>query len=876
MPSAQQRIDQYMRDKLGYKIQTRATIIYYGAQFWEQVLAVVPITMCLVIAMAIYFQKTVDSPGTLAGGLIAAMLGLVLFVDGLRVAIMPLGSMLGQQLPEHFKVRYILIVACAIGILCTYAEPAIASLRPLAALVKRCQTPYLFFVLNDLSEVLVLSIGVGVGVAAMIGVLRFLRGWSLKPLIAMSLGPTIICACYMKWGDPELAPLIGLAWDCGAVTTGPVTVPILLSLGIGVIKGQKARHAARELVDAQAGQNHGQALEGFGIITLASTMPILAVELMSIGLSLRYTPEEIRTDFGRIDCATYIEDTSVAGVSDAQMVLDAFTFAVRSILPLNVFLVLMIKLALRQNLPKVSFEVPRPMGLLDDQDAELAPGVVDSDVELGDFSAHGPNSPAARDVGASKWGKVREIVTAHDYDAQESSRRHSVRSKFDEYAKVKESKEAERAKKRERLHNAIAAVGGADDEKRVTRRETTREQSDVAKVDLSSRGSAADNQTFIQSVTAQLPLIGGVVESMAGMTLFNIGLTYGFTSLGDQSGLLLPSAFLETKESEGSPYFGYGAGVAIVLSTVFSLGFLATRAEPALRVMGKTVETLSEGTFSQTALVYTVCVGVGCGMVAGSSKILFDINIIYLILAKYSVAAFLTVFSSENFTNIAWDSAGVTTGPVTVPFVLSVGIGFSKAKDAQEGFGILTCASVAPIITVLFTDLLRRMVQSGIQASNARKLRHMISSGSQTDLGGQDLELLLAPQSKSRGEIEFSGDIADATTQCDYFNPSNGKPFIATTRSAASAMASATPSDGHHPGAVAQSISAALNGSLQLHNPAASLQLTPRVNTSFGSGARGISPSSPRSRQAVTTTITVTTNYISPEDVDVFTDQTSC
>jgi len=113
------------------------------------------------------------------------MVGLVLFVDGLRVAIMPLGSMLGQQLPEHFKVRYILIIACAIGILCTYAEPAIASLRPLAALVKRCQTPYLFFVLNDMSEVLVLSIGVGVGVAAMIGVLRFLRGWSLKPLIAM-------------------------------------------------------------------------------------------------------------------------------------------------------------------------------------------------------------------------------------------------------------------------------------------------------------------------------------------------------------------------------------------------------------------------------------------------------------------------------------------------------------------------------------------------------------------------------------------------------------------------------------------------------------------------------------------------------------------
>jgi hypothetical protein len=57
---------------------------------------------------------------------------------------------------------------------------------------------------------------------------------------------------------------------------------------------------------------------------------------------------------------------------------------------------------------------------------------------------------------------------------------------------------------------------------------------------------------------------------------------------------------------------------------------------------------------------------------------------------------------------IAWDSAGVTTGPVTVPFVLSTGIGFSTAVGAEEGFGMLACASVSPIITVLMVDILRR------------------------------------------------------------------------------------------------------------------------------------------------------------------------
>lgn len=73
----------------------------------------------------------------------------------------------------------------------------------------------------------------------------------------------------------------------------------------------------------------------------------------------------------------------------------------------------------------------------------------------------------------------------------------------------------------------------------------------------------------------------------------------------------------------------------------------------------------------------------------------------------------ITVFSPEDITNIAWDSAGVTTGPVTVPFVLSLGIGFSKATGAAEGFGILTAASVAPIISVLLTNLFKNPFKVG-------------------------------------------------------------------------------------------------------------------------------------------------------------------
>ncbi len=65
----------------------------------------------------------------------------------------------------------------------------------------------------------------------------------------------------------------------------------------------------------------------------------------------------------------------------------------------------------------------------------------------------------------------------------------------------------------------------------------------------------------------------------------------------------------------------------------------------------------------------------------------------------------LTYFSSEEFVDIAWDSAGVTTGPVTVPLVLAMGLGFGNAVEAIEGFGILSMASICPIISVMVTGL---------------------------------------------------------------------------------------------------------------------------------------------------------------------------
>ena len=71
----------------------------------------------------------------------------------------------------------------------------------------------------------------------------------------------------------------------------------------------------------------------------------------------------------------------------------------------------------------------------------------------------------------------------------------------------------------------------------------------------------------------------------------------------------------------------------------------------------------------------------------------------------YAVLMVLTVISNEDFVNIGWDSAGVTTGPVTVPLVLAMGLGISAQVGSVEGFGILALASVCPILSVLLVGL---------------------------------------------------------------------------------------------------------------------------------------------------------------------------
>ena len=260
----------------------------------EQVMAILPITILLMAWMYVFFQEGMPPSTEMIFGLSCAVVGLVFFVDALRVTIMPLSDQLGVELPQVLPLPAILLVAFILGVTVTYAEPAIASLAPLANKVDPERAAYLYCALKENTQTTVLMVGIGVGLAAILGTLRFVKDWPLLPLIFSTLLPTIGLSCYMWWGDPRLRPVLGFAWDCGGVTTGPVTVPVLLALGIGVMKTVNAQKAAEAALSSDApAEKKENALEGFGIVTLASIFPIMMVQCYGTYLSFTQDEDEI-------------------------------------------------------------------------------------------------------------------------------------------------------------------------------------------------------------------------------------------------------------------------------------------------------------------------------------------------------------------------------------------------------------------------------------------------------------------------------------------------------------------------------------------------------------------------------------------------------
>ena len=180
----------------------------------------------------------------------------------------------------------------------------------------------------------------------------------------------------------------------------------------------------------------------------------------------------------------------------------------------------------------------------------------------------------------------------------------------------------------------------------------------------------------------QFVLCGALL--VVGMTLFSLGSELSMTPIGEMVGARMT-------QMRNLPFL-VGAG--------FVMGLVITIAEPDLQVLAEQVPA-----FPKTVLVWAVAFGVGLFLVVALLRIVFARPLNYLLLGCYGIVFLLAVFAENDFLPVAFDSGGVTTGPITVPFILALGIGVAAVRggeDAQQdSFGLVGLCSIGPIIAVL-------------------------------------------------------------------------------------------------------------------------------------------------------------------------------
>jgi len=191
--------------------------------------------------------------------------------------------------------------------------------------------------------------------------------------------------------------------------------------------------------------------------------------------------------------------------------------------------------------------------------------------------------------------------------------------------------------------------------------------------------------------------ITGIVLAVVGLVLFSNGLRMGLLPLGETVGLNLP------KESP----------LWLVLVFSFILGFGVTMAEPSMQSLAGQVEQLTAGVLKKPVVMTTVAMGIGAGTTLGVLKIILQIPNYKIMLPALGFLAFLAWRAPLAITGVAFDASGVTTGPVTVPLVVALGVGIATALGGRDplidGFGIIALCLVCPTAFMLLLGILYKL-----------------------------------------------------------------------------------------------------------------------------------------------------------------------
>lgn len=181
----------------------------------------------------------------------------------------------------------------------------------------------------------------------------------------------------------------------------------------------------------------------------------------------------------------------------------------------------------------------------------------------------------------------------------------------------------------------------------------------------------------------------GAALLIAGMLFFNVGVELSMTPMGERTGTII------TKSKN----------LFLIIAISFIMGFVITISEPDLQVLAGQVPSIPNMT-----LILAVAFGVAVFLVIAILRMLFGIALSHLLLFFYTIIFILTAFVPSDFLAISFDSGGVTTGPMTVPFIMAFGVGIAAIRNDKhaedDSFGLVSLCSIGPILAVLILGMI--------------------------------------------------------------------------------------------------------------------------------------------------------------------------
>jgi hypothetical protein len=231
----------------------------------ESIRDLLPILGVIAFFQLVVLRQPIPELANLLIGTLMVVIGLTLFVYGLKTGLFPIGESMAHSLAGKGSLFWLITFAFALGFGTTIAEPALIAVADEAAQVAAVggmieNTPS---VLKNYADGLRLTVAFSVGFAIVIGVIRIIKGWPVQYLIMGGYAGVVIMTAFAP------AEIIGIAYDSGGVTTSTITVPLVTALGVGLASSIRGRNPMTD---------------GFGLIAFASLTPMIFV--MAYGMLL--------------------------------------------------------------------------------------------------------------------------------------------------------------------------------------------------------------------------------------------------------------------------------------------------------------------------------------------------------------------------------------------------------------------------------------------------------------------------------------------------------------------------------------------------------------------------------------------------------------